>query len=241
MKLPQVWIPLPDPVRAPMFMNMSYAYFNPTPPLLWAWPWWAAPLYDYGGLHPCPLPLWAAASWQTVWAGPRIMTIAFAIMAVGTFAIALVPQDERARLCGPVRPGVCGYVLQLRHRVLLMDDGGIPMEVSGTAVGVICTIGLSARGGLPATAGIILDTFTEAGYKYYFLAVGYHYAHRYCGYYDLEPQHEKARSTEQVNKRAGIHSGYQLYFDLLRFHAASEGNGAGEAYGKQQRPGTGRG
>ena len=40
----------------------------------------------------------------------------------------------------------------------LMDDGGIPMEVSGTAVGVICTIGL--------------DTFTEAGYKYYFLAVG---------------------------------------------------------------------
>ena len=44
----------------------------------------------------------------------------------------------------------------------LMDDGGIPMEVSGTAVGVIC----------PATAGIILDTFTEAGYKYYFLAVG---------------------------------------------------------------------
>ena len=24
----------------------------------------------------------------------------------------------------------------------------------------------------PATAGIILDTFTEAGYKYYFLAVG---------------------------------------------------------------------
>lgn len=54
----------------------------------------------------------------------------------------------------------------------LMDDGGIPMEVSGTAVGVICTIGYLPEVVCPATAGIILDTFTEAGYKYYFLAVG---------------------------------------------------------------------
>ena len=53
-----------------------------------------------------------------------------------------------------------------------MDDGGIPMEVSGTAVGVIGTIGYLPEVVCPATAGIILDTFTEAGYKYYFLAVG---------------------------------------------------------------------
>ena len=37
---------------------------------------------------------------------------------------------------------------------------------------VICTIGYLPEVVCPATAGIILDTFTEAGYKYYFLAVG---------------------------------------------------------------------
>ena len=55
----------------------------------------------------------------------------------------------------------------------LMDDGGIPMEVSGTAVGVICTIGYLPRWSAPRLpVNASRDTFTEAGYKYYFLAVG---------------------------------------------------------------------
>ena len=103
---------------------------------------------------------------------PRIMTIAFAIMAVGTFAIALFPKMSVpvfVALCALVYVGMyCNYGIVFS----LMDDGGIPMEVSGTAVGVICTIGYLPEVVCPATAGIILDTFTEAGYKYYFLAVG---------------------------------------------------------------------
>ena len=52
-------------------------------------------------------------------------------------------------------------------------------------------------------------------------------------------QHEKAESTEQVNKRAGIHSGYQLYFICTFPVRHLRGNGAGE--GRRQtagRPGT---
>ena len=98
--------------------------------------------------------------------------VAFAIMAVGTFAIALFPSMSVplfVALCALVYVGMyCNYGIVFS----LMDDGGIPMEVSGTAVGVICTIGYLPEVVCPATAGIILDTFTEAGYKYYFLAVG---------------------------------------------------------------------
>lgn len=103
---------------------------------------------------------------------PKIMVVAFAIMAVGTFAIALFPSMSVplfVALCALVYVGMyCNYGIVFS----LMDDGGIPMEVSGTAVGVICTIGYLPEVVCPATAGIILDTFTEAGYKYYFLAVG---------------------------------------------------------------------
>ena len=53
-----------------------------------------------------------------------------------------------------------------------MEDGQIPMEVSGTAIGMICTIGYLPEVVCPAAAGVILDTYSAAGYKYYFLAVG---------------------------------------------------------------------
>ena len=171
MKLPQVWI-LCLILCCTYVMNMSYAYFNPyatsTLGVAMVGGTIVTIMADY-------IRLFASVGGGVLadrLGRPRIMTIAFAIMAVGTFAIALFPKMSVpvfVALCALVYVGMyCNYGIVFS----LMDDGGIPMEVSGTAVGVICTIGYLPEVVCPATAGIILDTFTEAGYKYYFLAVG---------------------------------------------------------------------
>lgn len=113
MKLPQVWI-LCLILCCTYVMNMSYAYFN---------------LYsgrghggrhhcnDYGGLHPSLCLCGRRRPGRP--SGPA-QDHDHRLCHHGGWYVCHrpVPQDERARLCGPVRPGVCGYVLQLRHRVL---------------------------------------------------------------------------------------------------------------------------
>ena len=69
-------------------------------------------------------------------------------MAVGTFAIALFPKMS-VPVFVPCAPGICGMYCNYGIVFSLMDDGGIPMEVSGTAVGVICTIGYLPRWSAP--------------------------------------------------------------------------------------------
>lgn len=49
--------------------------------------------------------------------------------------------------------------------------GGVPAHVAGTAIGVVCTLGYLPEVVCPVLAGLILDTYTELGYKYYFMGV----------------------------------------------------------------------
>lgn len=103
---------------------------------------------------------------------PKIMILSFLVMAVGTFSIALFPSMSLpvfVVMCAIVYFGMyCNYGIVFS----LMDDGGIPMEVSGIAVGVICTIGYLPEVICPLAAGFVLDTYSASGYKYYFIAVG---------------------------------------------------------------------
>ena len=171
MKLPQVWI-LCLILCCTYVMNMSYAYFNPYATSTLGVAMVGGTIVTIMAAYIRPFASVGGGVLADRLGRPRIMTIAFAIMAVGTFAIALFPKMSVpvfVALCALVYVGMyCNYGIVFS----LMDDGGIPMEVSGTAVGVICTIGYLPEVVCPATAGIILDTFTEAGYKYYFLAVG---------------------------------------------------------------------
>ena len=117
MKLPQVWI-LCLILCCTYVMNMSYAYFNPYATSTLGVAMVGGTIVTIMADYIRPFASVGGGVLADRLGRPRIMTIAFAIMAVGTFAIALFPKMRRARLCGPVRPGICGYVLQLRHRVL---------------------------------------------------------------------------------------------------------------------------
>lgn len=51
----------------------------------------------------------------------------------------------------------------------MCDESGIPKEVSGTAIGLICTIGYLPEVLCSLIAGKILDAYGNAGYKMIFI------------------------------------------------------------------------
>ena len=54
----------------------------------------------------------------------------------------------------------------------LVHESGVPLEVTGVAIGVISMIGLSPDIFMPLLGGILLDTYDGAkGYRYFFIFV----------------------------------------------------------------------
>ena len=170
-KLPQVWI-LCLILCCTYVMNMSYSYFNPYATSALGVAMIGGTIVTIMADYIRPFASVGGGILADRLGRPRIMTIGFAIMAAGTFAIALFPSMSVpvfVLLCAVVYVGMyCNYGIVFS----LMEDGGIPMEVSGTAIGLISTIGYLPEVFCPFLAGVVLDTFSESGYKYYFLAMG---------------------------------------------------------------------
>ena len=170
-KLPQVWI-LCLILCCTYVMNMSYSYFNPYATSTLGVAMVGGTIVTIMADYIRPFASVGGGILADRLGRPRIMTIGFAIMAAGTFAIALFPAMSVpvfVILCAIIYVGMyCNYGIVFS----LMDDGGIPMEVSGTAIGLISTIGYLPEVFCPFVAGVVLDTFSESGYKYYFLAMG---------------------------------------------------------------------
>ena len=170
-KLPQVWI-LCLILCCTYVMNMSYSYFNPYATSALGVALIGGTIVTIMADYIRPFASVGGGVLADKLGRPKIMVIAFAIMAAGTFAIALIPTmgvPVFVLLCAIIYVGMyCNYGIVFS----LMEDGQIPMEVSGTAIGMICTIGYLPEVVCPAAAGVILDTYSAAGYKYYFLAVG---------------------------------------------------------------------
>lgn len=170
-KLPQVWI-LCLILCSTYVMNMSYSYFNPYATSAFGIAMAGGAMVAIMADYIRPVASIGGGIVADRLGRPRIMILAFLVMAAGTFAIALFPSMSLpvfVVMCAIVYFGMyCNYGIVFS----LMDDGGIPMEVSGTAVGVICTVGYLPEVICPLAAGHILDTFSATGYKYYFIAVG---------------------------------------------------------------------
>ncbi|NCE98267.1 MFS transporter [Emergencia sp. 1XD21-10] len=102
----------------------------------------------------------------------KVMFIGFFLMGVSTFIIALLPN-----MSVPFFIVVCAIIylgMYLNYGIVfsMMEEGGIPASVAGTAIGVVCTLGYLPEVICPTLAGHVLDTYTELGYKYYFIGVG---------------------------------------------------------------------
>ena len=53
----------------------------------------------------------------------------------------------------------------------MMEEGGIPIRVAGTAIGLVCTLGYLPEVIVPFASGKLLVTFGDDGYRYIFIAI----------------------------------------------------------------------
>lgn len=170
-KLPQVWI-LCLILCCTYVMNMSYSYFNPYATSAFGMAMVGGTIVTIMADYIRPFASVGGGVLADRIGRSKIMIICFLIMALGTFAVALFPTMSVpvfVIVCAIVYVGMyCNYGIVFS----LMEDGGIPMEVSGTAIGLISTIGYLPEVICPLAAGTILDAYSATGYKYYFIAVG---------------------------------------------------------------------
>ena len=102
----------------------------------------------------------------------KTFSIGFIIMAICTFIIAFMSGMSTGLFVALCALIYFGMYFNYGLTFSMMDEGGIPTEISGTAIGVVCTLGYLPEIFAPLIAGRFLDAYGERGYKYYFIIVG---------------------------------------------------------------------
>ena len=101
----------------------------------------------------------------------KVMYVTFAMMAIGTFLMVIMNNMSSTlfiALCIMIYAGMYGgYSLVFS----MMEEGGVPIRVAGTAIGLVCTVGYLPEVIVPFCSGKILDTFGDGGYRYMFIAI----------------------------------------------------------------------
>lgn len=169
-KMPAVWI-LSLILCCTYTMNMSFFYFTPYATSSFGITATAAAMVTMMAQYIRPVASMGGGIIADRAGRSKMMFIGFFFMCVCTFAIALFNN-----MSVPFFIGICVvlyFAMYLNYGVVLslMEEGGIPAEVAGTASGVICTLGYLPEVICPTLAGHVLDTYTELGYKYYFVGV----------------------------------------------------------------------
>ena len=101
----------------------------------------------------------------------KVMYVTYSLMAIPTLLMVVMGNMSSTvfiALCIIIYFGMYGgYSLVWS----MMEEGGIPIRVAGTAVGLVSTIGYLPEVFVPYCSGKILDSFGEGGYRYMFIAI----------------------------------------------------------------------
>ena len=170
-KMPAIWI-LSLILCCTYTMNISFYYFTPYATSAFGITATAAAIVTMMSQYIRPVGSMGGGILADRLGRSKIMFIGFFLMGVSTFVIALFPN-----MSVPLFIGVCAVIylgMYLNYGIVfsMMEEGGVPASVAGTAIGVVCTLGYLPEVICPTLAGHVLDTYTELGYKYYFIGVG---------------------------------------------------------------------
>jgi len=170
-KMPAVWI-LSLVLCCTYTMNMSFYYFTPYATSAFGVTATAAAMVTMMAQYVRPVGCFTGGILADKIGRSQTMFIGFALMAVATFVMALM-----SNISIPVFVGLCiviYFAMYFNYSLVfsMMEEGGVPARVAGTAIGLVCTLGYLPEVICPTLAGHILDTYSELGYKYYFLGVG---------------------------------------------------------------------
>lgn len=102
----------------------------------------------------------------------NLLIISFIIMAIGTAAILLLPLKASMAIIFAILYLIIYFFFNVNYALTwaMMEEGKIPLKVSGTAAGVISTIGYLPEIFISLLAGNLLDKYPGVtGYRYFFI------------------------------------------------------------------------
>ena len=170
LKMPAVWI-LSIILCCTYTMNISMFYFTPYATASFGITATAAAVVTMMAQYIRPISSIGGGILADRLGRSKMMFIGFIFMGISTAVLVLFKNVSI-----PLFIGLCILIylaMYLNYGVVfsMMEEGGVPAHVAGTAIGVVCTLGYLPEVICPVLAGHVLDTYTELGYKYYFMGV----------------------------------------------------------------------
>ena len=169
-KMPAVWI-LSAILCCAYVMNLAFWYFTPYA------------TSNFGMAATAGAFVTAAAQWVRPVAAfgsgiiadrvgrSKVLYVTFLLMTIGTLLLVVMGNMTSMVfiiICIMIYIGMYGgYSLVFS----MMGEGGIPLRMAGTAIGLVCTIVYLPEVLVPYISGILLDKFGDAGYRYMFIGI----------------------------------------------------------------------
>lgn len=169
-KMPAVWI-LSAILCCAYVMNIAFWYFTPYATSTFGMAATAGAFVTAAAQWVRPVAAFGSGIIADKIGRSRVLYVTFALMAIGTLLLLVMGNMTSTVfiiICIMIYLGMYGgYSLVFS----MMDEGGIPLRVAGTAIGLVCTIGYLPEMAVPYISGILLDKFGDLGYRYMFIGM----------------------------------------------------------------------
>ncbi len=169
-KMPQIWL-LSLIMCCTYTMNLAFYYFTPYATSHFGMAAAAGAVVTMAAQYVRPVASFGGGIIADRIGRSKVMYVTFTLMAVPALLMIFMQGMSQAVfiiLCILTYAGMYGGSTMVFS---MMDEGGIPLKVSGTACGFVCTVGYLPEIIVPFCAGSALDAFGENGYRYIFIAI----------------------------------------------------------------------
>ena len=169
-KMPAVWI-LSAILCCTYVMNIAFYYFTPYATSRFGMAATAGAFVTIAAQYVRPVAAFGGGAIADKLGRSKVMYVTFSMMALGTLLMVVMGNMSSTLfivLCIMIYAGMYGGYSMVFS---MMDEGGVPIRVAGTAIGLVCTLGYLPEVIVPFCSGKLLDTFGEGGYLYLFIAI----------------------------------------------------------------------
>ena len=169
-KMPAVWI-LSAILCCTYVMYIAFYYFTPYATSRFGMVATAGAFVTIAAQYVRPIAAFGGGAIADKLGRSKVMYVTFSMMALGTLLMVVMGNMSSTLfivLCIMIYAGMYGGYIMVFS---MMDEGGVPIRVAGTAIGLVCTLGYLPEVIVPFCSGKILDTFGESGYRYLFIAI----------------------------------------------------------------------
>ena len=170
LKMPALWI-LSAILCCTYVMNIAFYYFTPYATSRFGMAATAGAIVTIAAQYVRPVAAFGGGIFADKIGRSKVMYVTFSLMAISTFLMVIMGNMSATMfivLCILIYLGMYGGYSMVFS---MMEEGGIPMRVAGTAIGLVCTLGYLPEVIVPFLSGKLLDTFGEGGYRYMFIGI----------------------------------------------------------------------